>query len=63
MSPRDIQVEIFRKMSAQEKLHVAMRLYWSARRLKAAWIRQQHKDWTEDQVQHAVREAFTNART
>lgn len=35
-----------------------MRLYWSARELKAAAIRSQHPDWSEAEVQAAVRTAF-----
>lgn len=40
-----------------------MRLYWPAPRLKAAWLRRQHPDWTEEEVQQAVKEAFMNAPT
>jgi hypothetical protein len=40
-----------------------MQMYWSARELKAGWIRQQHPDWTEQRVEEAVREAFLNARS
>jgi len=60
---REVQIEIFRKMTAEQKLKLSMRLYWSARRLKAAWLRRQHPDWTEEQVQAEVTEIFKNART
>jgi hypothetical protein len=63
MSKNDIQIEVLRKMAPGQKLKAAMRLYWSARRLKAAWLRQQHPDWTEEQVQKQVTEIFKNART
>lgn len=63
MNEPDIQIEALKKMSPEQKLKAAMRLYWSARRLKAAWFRQQHPDWTEQQVQQAAKEAFANART
>lgn len=56
----DAQIQALRRMTAEQKLQVAMQLYWSARELKAAWIRDQHPDWTDEQ---AVREIFTNART
>ena len=58
----DIQISILRAMSPEKKLNLAMRLYHSARELKAAWIRQQHREWSEEEVQSAVREAFINAR-
>lgn len=63
MSENDIQIDVLKKMTGGQKLKLAMRLYWSARRLKAAWLRQQHPDWTEEQVQRQVTEIFKNART
>lgn len=63
MNARQVQIEIFKKMSPADKLRAATQLYWSARRLKAAWLRQQHPDWTEEQVQLKVTEIFRNART
>lgn len=56
--PSDVQTEIFRRMTPEQKLRAAMRLYWSARELKAAWLRTEHPEWTEAQVSAAVREAF-----
>lgn len=50
-------------MTPAEKIAVADRLYWSARELKAAGIRAAHPDWSEQQVQEAVRLAFMRART
>ena len=61
MSPEEIR--ILRAMTPEQKLRAAERIYWTARSLKAAWLRAQHPDWSEDQVQHKVREIFRNART
>jgi len=58
-----VQDKIYRSMSPAEKLRTSMRMYWSARELKAGWIRQQHPDWTGQRVEEAVREAFLNARS
>jgi len=58
-----IQREIFRKMPPARKLELAMELYWWARDLKAAGLRSQHPDWSEEQVQAAVREIFMYARS
>jgi hypothetical protein len=44
------------------KLRAAQRLYWSARRLKAAAYRQQYPEWTTSQIEQATREAFRYAR-
>lgn len=63
MNGDEIQKEIFRKMTGGQKLKLSMRLYWSARRLKAAWLRKQHPGWTEEQVQTEVTEIFKHART
>lgn len=57
-----IQRERFRAMTPAERWQAAHALYWSARRLKAAFIRQQHPDWSEEQIEEAVKEAFMYAR-
>lgn len=59
----DIQDKIVRKMTPSQKLRASAMLYHSARRLKAAWLRKLHPDWPEQQIEAAVRKAFTNART
>jgi hypothetical protein len=56
--PSDPQTEILRRMTPEQKLRASMRLYWSARELKAAWFRAEHPEWTEAQVKKAVRDAF-----
>jgi len=58
-----VQLEIFKKMTAEEKLELSMRLYWSARALKAAALRQQHPDWDEARIENRVREIFLYARS
>ena len=57
------QIEAFRAMTPARKLEVAMQLCWSARRLKAGWLRKIHPDWTEDRVEEEVRRIFLHART
>ena len=61
MDQQKVHDEILRKMTAQQKLEAAMNLYYSARELKSAWIRQLHEDWSDQQVEEAVREIFVNA--
>ncbi len=63
MAQQKLQDEILRQMTPQQKLEVAMNLYYSARELKSAWIRQLHEDWSDQQVAEAVREVFVNARS
>jgi hypothetical protein len=52
-----------RAMSPAQKLKAAERLYHSARQLKAAALRAQHPDWTDEAIRRAVREAFLHSRT
>lgn len=58
----DPYIQIIRAMTPVQKLQAAERLYESAKQLKAAALRAQHPDWTEDQIHIAVRDAFLYAR-
>jgi Rv0078B-related antitoxin len=55
--------QILQAMSLAQKLRAAERLYYSARQLKAAALRAEHPDWTDEQVRQAVREIFLYARS
>jgi Rv0078B-related antitoxin len=55
--------QILQAMSPAQKLRAAERLYWSARQLKAAALRAEHPDWTEEAIQQAVRQIFLLARS
>ncbi len=57
------QTHLLKKMTPGQKLRLALDLYNSARKLKAAGLRMQHKNWTEDQIQEKVKEIFLYART
>jgi hypothetical protein len=50
-----------RRMTGQQKLRTAFAMYWSARKLKTAAIRQKHPEWSEDQVAEKVKEIFLHA--
>ena len=52
------EIEILRAMTAEKRLEVAFGLYRTAWEFKAAWLRRNHPDWTEQQVQSNVREVF-----
>lgn len=51
-------IATLRRMTGAQKLRTAFQLYWGARKVKAARIRQQHPDWSEAQVQQRVKEIF-----
>lgn len=57
------QIEIYRRMTPGRRLEVAEQLYWSARRMKAAWLRSLHADWTEQQIEAEVTRNFSHARS
>ena len=63
MESNDVQNEVLRKMSPQQKLEAAMNLYYSAKELKTAWLRQLHTEWSDQKIKQTVREAFANARS
>ena len=57
------QLAILRAMTGGQRLQLAEQLYWSARKLTAAGVRQRHPDWSEERVIAEVRAIFTNARS
>ena len=56
-------IATLRRMTGAQKLRTAFQMYWGARRLKAARLRQQHPEWTEEQVQQKGKEIFMYAVT
>jgi len=57
------QKRIFQSMTPEQKIKIALRLYHSARELKAAGLRSQNPDWSEEMIQEKLREIFLYART
>jgi hypothetical protein len=57
------QFAALRAMTGARRLRLAERLYWSARKLKAAGLQIQHPDWPEPRVNEEVRRIFSHART
>jgi hypothetical protein len=60
--PSAEQIEVLRRMTPEQRWRTAHRLYWTARRYKAAYIRSQHPDWPESTVEAKVREIFSNVQ-
>jgi len=54
-----IQREIIRKMTPAQKFAIAGELYKTAWEIKRAALRQQHPNWSEEQVLARVRRIFT----
>jgi hypothetical protein len=61
--PSPEQLARYRAMTPGERLQQSTRLYWSARRLREAYERTLHPDWTDDQIVNHVRRIFLRART
>ena len=57
------QIKAYQSMTPEQKLQITLRLYYSAKELKAAWLRQLHTEWSDEKIEHAVRESFANARS
>jgi len=57
------QKRIYQSMSPVEKLQTVMNLCDFARELKAAGLRSQYPDWSEEHIEDRVKEIFLYART
>ena len=57
------QREIIAKMTVEEKLLVANRLFFSARALKKAALQSFHPELSEVEIDRMVKEAFLYARS
>lgn len=54
-------ISTLRSLSGEDKLRSAFQLYWSARKLKASFLRKEHPDWDEDTVQEEIKRIFSHA--
>jgi len=57
------QLQILKKMSGPDRLKAAMRLNRQARKIKAAYLKMRHSDWSEEQINAEVKRIFLYART
>ena len=53
----------FKDFSPQRKLDLSMQLYYSAKELKRAALKQFHPDWNSNKIDKEVRRIFFHART
>jgi hypothetical protein len=58
-----IQLQIYRDMSMERKLELAIQLYNSARSLKNIALQSQHPEWSDVQISKELRKIFFYART
>ena len=61
--PTPQQIAALRAMTPAERWRAATDVYWSARRMKVAFVRSQHPDWSDEAVEAHVRRLFLDARS
>jgi phytoene/squalene synthetase len=57
------QIAILREMTGQQRLRLAERLYWPARKMKTAGLRSQHPERPKEKINAEVRRIFLHARS
>jgi hypothetical protein len=57
------QKKSFQAMASEKKLQLALDLYYSAKKLKAAGLKHQHPEWPVDAIRQKVKDIFMYART
>jgi hypothetical protein len=57
------QKRILKSMEPEQKLEIALSLYYSAKELKAAGLRVQNPDWPEEKILDKLQDIFLYART
>ena len=57
------QKKSYQAMTPEKKLQLALDLYYSAKKMKAAGLKQQHPEWSTEKINQKVREIFLYART
>jgi hypothetical protein len=58
-----ISEDRFKNFSPEKKLDLSMKLYFSARELKRAALKQIHPDWDDAKINEEVKRIFLHART
>ena len=57
------QKKAYQAMTPEKKLKIALDLYYSAKAIKAAGLKEQHPEWSTEKINQKVREIFLYART
>jgi len=57
------QIAAYRQMSPGEKLAMAEQMYWDAWKSKAADVRREHPEWSEDEIEAEVRRIYFDAQS
>jgi hypothetical protein len=57
------QKKAYQAMTPEQKVKLALDLYFSAREFKAAGLKKRYPEWSTEKINQKVREIFLYART
>ena len=57
------QIKIYKELTPEKKLQIALNLYYSAKELKTAELKRQHPEWSKEKIRQSVNNIFLYART
>ena len=57
------QIKALRKMTPAQRLQLSLRFIEQMRELRAAMLRAEHPDWTDEKIERALRDFISNARS
>jgi len=57
------QKKAYQAMTPEQKVKLALDLYFSAREFRAAGLKKRHPEWSTEKINQKVREIFLYART
>jgi len=59
----EVELEILRRMTPEQKLWALQALWRQGREFKAAGLRMDHPDWSDERVEEEVRASFIHGAT
>jgi len=57
------QIDVLKQMTPEQRWQAASQLYWTVRKHKAAFLRSQHPDWGDEEIEAEIRRIFLRATT
>lgn len=57
------EIKALRKMTPAQRLQLSLRLIEQMREMRAAMLRAEHPDWTDEKIGRALRDFISNARS
>jgi hypothetical protein len=57
------QIKALRRMTPEQRLRLSLRFIEEMRHMRAVMLREEHPDWRQEQIQRALRDFVSNARS